>query len=109
MRHAGQTHKHVPLMHLLCSGQKYISMLFHLLVYYQPYFAKSRTKKPQEWLWFQIGQYRDGMSQAHTDASQTTSQNKAGKTFLLLPSHPNEVHPLWKKLSLLVCHLPGRA
>ena len=32
---------------------------------------------------------------------------KANKHLLYLPSHPQEVHPLHQKLSLLVCHLSG--
>ena len=32
---------------------------------------------------------------------------KASKDLLSLPSHPEEVHPLWNKLTLMVCLLSG--
>jgi hypothetical protein len=50
MRHINQTHNHLQLIHSLCSGHEYISLPFHLLVFYQQHFAKSKTKKHQEWL-----------------------------------------------------------
>ena len=34
---------------------------------------------------------------------------KARKDLLSLPSHPKEVHPLWNKLTLMVCFLSGTA
>lgn len=34
-------------------------------------------------------------------------QLKASKRLLTLPSHPEEIHPLYKKLSLMVCLLSG--
>ena len=33
---------------------------------------------------------------------------KASKTLMQLPSHPEESHPLYKKLSLMVCLLSGK-
>jgi hypothetical protein len=33
---------------------------------------------------------------------------KGSKTLLILPSHLNEIHPMWKKLNLMVCYLSGK-
>ena len=33
---------------------------------------------------------------------------KASKTLLKLPSHPDEIHPIFKRLSLMVCPLSGK-
>ena len=33
---------------------------------------------------------------------------KAGRDLLRLASHPEEVHPIWHKLNLLVCLLSGK-
>ena len=34
---------------------------------------------------------------------------KARRDLLSLPSHPKEIHPLWNKLTLMVCLLSGAA
>ena len=34
---------------------------------------------------------------------------QGSRTLLILPSHLNEIHPMWQKLNLMVCHLSGRA
>ena len=34
---------------------------------------------------------------------------KTSKNLLRLPTHLGEVHPMWKKLNLRVCHLSGKA
>ena len=34
---------------------------------------------------------------------------KASKTLLSLPSHLNEIHSMWQKINLMVCHLSGKA
>jgi hypothetical protein len=33
---------------------------------------------------------------------------KASKSLLSLPSHPQEVHPIWQKMNLIICLLSGR-
>lgn len=48
----------------------------------------------------------------YAQALQMTKQPplhlKASKTLLNLPSHPEETHPIWHKLSLIVCLLSGK-
>ncbi len=39
---------------------------------------------------------------------QPSVQLKLNKTLLILPTHLNEIHPLWRKINLRVCHLSGK-
>ena len=52
-----------------------------------------------------------GSGQQNLAASENSPPAKrpARKDLLSLPNHPKEVHPLWNKLTLMVCFLSGTA